>query len=72
MHEPGPLYALTGALGDWFEADNAVTMMEYIERIPSEFQIVTMRNITRRQGMAVLGNPAVSAWMKANAKDFVG
>lgn len=72
MHEPGPLYALTGALGDWFEVDNAAVMMEYIERIPSEFQIVTMRNITRRQGMAVLGNPAVSKWMKDNAKDFVG
>lgn len=71
-HEPGPLYALTGALGDWFEKSNAKEMMEYIERIPSEFQIVTMRNITRRQGMAVLAEPAVSAWMKANAKDFVG
>ena len=70
--EPGPLYALTGALGDWFDKDNAAVMMEYIERIPAEFQIVTMRNITRRQGMAVLGNPAVSAWMKANAKDFTG
>lgn len=68
--DPGPLYALTGALGDWFEPDNAKVMMEYIERIPAEFQIVTMRNITRRQGMAVLGNPAVSAWMKANAADF--
>ena len=69
---PGPLYALTGALGDWFDADNAATMMEYISRVPAEFQIVTMRNITRRQGMAVLGNPAVSAWMKANAADFTG
>lgn len=68
--DPGPLYALTGALGDWFEPDNAKIMMDYIERIPAEFQIVTMRNITRRQGMAVLANPAVSAWMKLNAKDF--
>jgi len=70
--DPGPLYALTGALGDWFEPDNAETMMKYISRIPAEYQIVTMRNITRRQGMAVLGNPAVAAWMKANASDFVG
>lgn len=69
-YDPGPLYALTGALGDWFDKDNADAMMQYIERIPAEFQIVTMRNITRRQGMAVLGNPAVSAWMKANAADF--
>lgn len=70
--DPGPLYALTGAIGDWFEPGNADKMMQYIERIPSEFQIVTMRNITRRQGMAVLAQPDVAKWMKDNAADFVG
>lgn len=71
-HNPGPLYALSGAVGDWFTVDNADKMMVYIERMPAAFQIVTMRNITRRNGMAVLGQKDVSAWMKANATDFVG
>jgi hypothetical protein len=71
-HNPGPLFALSGAVGDWFTVDNADKMMVYIERMPAAFQIVTMRNITRRNGMAVLGQKDVSAWMKKNAADFVG
>ena len=69
---PGPLFALTGALGEWFEPANADVLMKYIERSPAEFQIVTMRNIVRRQGLKVLSNPSVSAWMKANSDKFVG
>lgn len=68
---PGPLYALSGALGDWFEKGNEKEMMTYINRMDPSFQIVTMRNVIRRQGMAIMGQADVAKWMQGNAEDFM-
>lgn len=69
--EPGPLYALSGALGDWFEKGNEKEMMTYINRMDPSFQIVTMRNVIRRIGMQVMGQPDVAKWMSDNAEEFM-
>lgn len=71
LDKPGPLFALSGALGDWFEKDHAKAFMEYINRLAPDFQIVTMRNIVRRQGQSIMGHPDVNAWMRANATEMV-
>lgn len=69
--EPGPLYALSGALGDWFEKGNEKEMMTYIVRMDPSFQIVTMRNVIRRIGMQVMGQQDVAKWMQDNAEEFM-
>lgn len=70
-YDPGPLYALTGALGDWFEEAHADKLMTYINRMPADFQVVTMRNIIRRGGQKLMGQKDVSAWMQANCDAFM-
>lgn len=65
-YNPGPMFALTGALADWFECDKAEQWMKYIERLNGEFAVITMRSIIRKNGMAVMGIPVVSKWMDEN------
>ena len=63
---PGALYALTGAIGDWITEDNIGKLMKYIARIPGDFQVVTLRNAIRRK-RALLSDPEVASWIQQNA-----
>lgn len=71
-YDPGPMYALSGALGDWFEEQYADKLMVYINRMPADFQVVTMRNIIRRNGQQLMGQKDVSSWMQDNCDAFMG
>ncbi len=75
--EPGTLYALTGTLGYHMEGTNAEKLMEFIERIPIEFQILALQiaikrdqEETKRKGPKILSLPSVKTWVRENAQDL--
>ena len=61
--EPSIIYALTGALSNHASKENFNDLMVYINRMPSEFQIVTLRETIRRNS-AMLAHSAVQSWIK--------
>jgi hypothetical protein len=59
--EPSILYAITGSLADNAAKDNLTQLMKYIGRLPEEFQVVTLRDIVRRN-KTLAAHPAVIKW----------
>lgn len=70
LDNPGALYALSGALGDWIDEKTIGTLMAYIDRMPGDFQVITLKNAVRRN-KALLGNSEIAKWVNANAKVFL-
>lgn len=68
--EPGTLYALSGSLGQNANASNIGPMMTYINRMPMEFQVITLRGINRNDP-SLIQAPAMQDWMKINGKELV-
>lgn len=63
--EPGTLFALTGSLGHAADKENIEKIMQYITRMPLEFQVVTMRYVVKRdRGMKSV--PVVASWLAQN------
>lgn len=68
--EPSIQYALSGSLSNFFNKDNAKKLMAYIERLPVEFQVVTLREIIKRDA-SNMSLPALQDWIqKYSAKLF--
>lgn len=67
--EPSILFALTGAIGHNASTENFDQLIKYINRLPSEFQIVCLRETTRRN-KAMMGHTAVHKWLSANKDVF--
>lgn len=64
--EPSILFALTGTISHNANAENIGQLMKYVSRMPTEFQVVTMRETTRRN-REILAAPAVQKWVSASA-----
>lgn len=67
--EPSILFALTGAIGHNASQENFSQLIKYVNRLPSEFQIVCLRETTRRN-KAMLGHTAVHKWLATNKDVF--
>lgn len=64
--EPSVLWALTGAIGAHATRDNAGALMDYVKRIPVEFQVVALRDMVRRNKPLMTVAP-VRDWIQSNA-----
>jgi hypothetical protein len=67
--ESSVLYALTGSISAHMNKTNADTLMKYLNRIPKEFQVVTMRSTIRRN-KAIGAVPAVQKWVSESAAEL--
>ena len=67
--EPSILYAMTGALGANANEENVSPLMKYITRLPVEFQVVTLREMVRRN-KKLIQNEAVRTWVTQSATDL--
>lgn len=67
--EPGTLYALTGAISQHTDKGNLAKVMEYVERIPMEFQVITLRDMIRRDDSMLTETP-ITNWLDVNAKEL--
>ena len=68
--DPGTLYALCGSLASWMDASNGSAMFTYINRIPAEYQVVTLRDAIKRNP-TTRKVPEMSKWIMANAKSLL-
>lgn len=64
--EPSVLFALTGALAHNISRDNSAILMEYISRLPSEFQVVCVREIMR-VNLDLRADPNIQKWVTKSA-----
>lgn len=67
--EPSVLFALTGSIGAHADKDNVEKLIQYVERLPMEFQVVCLRAIVRRHA-DLLHAPAVTAWIASHANEM--
>ena len=61
--DPAVLYALTGALANKTSATNFDPIMQYVTRIPVEFQVVYVRNALQRKGSAITNSKTYLDWI---------
>lgn len=64
--EPSILFALTGSIGQNITTENADALMQFVKRMPVEFQVVCMREITRRHKY-LLTHKAIQGWIAESA-----
>jgi hypothetical protein len=63
--EPSVLFALSGAIGNFANDTNITTLVSFIERLPTEFTIITLREVIARTP-ALSSHKAVTDWMVSN------
>ena len=68
--EPSILYALSGALASHADKNNIEGLMKFINRMPPEFQVVTLREMIKRN-REILDLPAIQQWASKNAKELL-
>lgn len=69
--EPATLYALTGSLAQHMTPDNADDLMIYVDRLPAEFKIMTMRDAVRRD-QDLKRCDGVKRWLTQYAREIYG
>ena len=67
--EPSILFALTGSLAHNATKENFGQMMKFIERLPVEFQVVTMRETIRRN-KTMMAHASVQKWVADSAANL--
>ena len=67
--EPSIMYALTGSIAHNAHPDTFGQVMKYINRMPKEFQVVTLRETVRRN-LALMKHPAVQQWVSESATEL--
>ena len=67
--EPSILFAMTGALGNNANKENIGALMKFIQRMPVEFQVVTLRETIRRN-KELIQHEAVRDWVTKSATDL--
>lgn len=67
--EPSILYALTGAIANGANEKTVGGLMIFVNRLPIEFQVVTLRDIVRRK-KELLAHPSVQKWVTVKATDL--
>lgn len=63
--EPDRRYAITGVLAQGADAATIAQAMQYILRLPLEFQVITLQDIISKDG-GLANDPAVNQWVQAN------
>jgi hypothetical protein len=67
--EPGTLYALSGSIGNHAKPDTIDKLMEFVNRLPIEFQIITLREIASKHP-TITSSTAVRTWLSKNAQEL--
>lgn len=68
--EPAMLYAVSHMIGAYAKESNIRPVMEYMERMPMEFEMITMRAICRRNPeMMVLDD--IIDWITEKGEEFI-
>ncbi len=69
-NEPSILFALTGSIAHHANDTTLGPLMEFVLRLPAEFQIICMRQMMVRNSKLVT-NKDVQKWLAINANEFI-
>jgi hypothetical protein len=64
--EPSQLYAISGSLGTHAKDSTIDALMQYVKRLPVEFQMITLQNFVRKDKSLML-HKAVTDWVNESA-----
>ena len=67
--EPSVLYALTGAVASNVKAENIEQLMKFIYRLPSEFQVFTLRDVLKLIP-DLKSHPQIQKWIANTATEL--
>jgi hypothetical protein len=67
--EPSVLYALTGSIAHNVTPENFTALMQFIKRLPVEFQVVCLRETVRRNSF-VISHAALQQWIKDSSTEL--
>ena len=68
-NEPSILFALTGSIAHNADTSNLTALMEYVLRLPIEFQVVCLREVVRRN-KPLMGHASVQKWISTSAANL--
>ena len=68
--EPASQFALCGAISGSIDKSNCERVLQYIKRMPAEFQVVTLRRSAKRQP-TILANEQFGKWLAETAADLI-
>ena len=69
-HEPGTLYAVTALLGNIIDASNMDSVMNYVERLPKEFQAVALQGVWKKDP-TLADTTSGKSWITRNAEEMI-
>ena len=65
--EPSTQFALSGSIANNANEKNIGPLMDFVNRLPLEFQVITIQDILKRK-RELVSNEAISSWVTTNAK----
>ena len=68
--EPSTLYAITSLISSKAKKENINKLMEYVNRLPIEFQVITLQGISKKD-KAMLKEQCIKMWISANANELL-
>ncbi|MGH1461264.1 MAG: AAA family ATPase [Neptuniibacter sp.] len=68
--EPGTLYAICGSIGNHAKKDNIDPLMKFINRMPVEFQVITLKD-TMKRNPTLVQEQAVMDWVAKSASELL-
>lgn len=67
--EPSVLYAITGSLAQNIKESNLESIMEYVNRLPKEFQVICLRETLKRNS-ELLKHKSIQQWVIINGTEL--
>ena len=64
--EPSALHAMAGCVSNHLDATTAQPVMQFLGRLPIEFQVIALQTLLRRD-RKLTANPHIQAWIAKNA-----
>lgn len=65
------LFAVAGRISSFVTAPDLNQVMKYVEKFPMEFQVITVKDMLRRNRM-LLGEAPIKSWIGNNSMDLFG
>ena len=68
-NEPSVLFALTGTISHHAKENNISDLMLFVNRLPIEFQVVTLREVLRKT-KELISSESIKTWVSKNATEL--
>jgi len=68
--EPGHLYAMSGALADHANKMNIESIMQYVRRLPLDFQVLAIRQIVFNDRSMISQVPSIAKWVDTHSVEL--